>query len=150
MNENEIERIAAAANALRPDWPVSSLRTLLARPELARRPRRDVAVALAWVACESTTKTPARVLEAGPWWQATNAESSGRTSYNVPCPDHAGEVLPCGRCAAIAVPASTLAAHHIANARGNLAAARRDLCSHGIRPDTCKDRHDEAETEESK
>lgn len=35
-------------------------------------------------------------------------------------------------------------------ARANLAAARRDLCSHGIRPDTCKDRHDEAETEESK
>lgn len=33
--------------------------------------------------------------------------------------------------------------------RGNLAATRRDLCSHGIRPDTCKDRHDQPETEES-
>jgi hypothetical protein len=74
MNENEADRIAAMAHALRPDWPLASLRTLLQRPEMASRTRRDVAVALAWVACESATKTPARVLEAGPWWQATNAD----------------------------------------------------------------------------
>src|SRR5690349_10108331 len=76
MNENEIERIAAAINSLRPDWPTASLRTLIA-DKLNNRTRRDVAVALAWVACESTTKTPARVLEAGPWWQAANAEGGG-------------------------------------------------------------------------
>lgn len=78
MNENERDRIAAAINALRPDWPTASIRTLIA-DKLNNRTRRDVAVALAWVACESATKTPARVLEAGPWWHASNAESSGET-----------------------------------------------------------------------
>ena len=76
MNETEADRIAAAANALRPDWPVASLRTLLRRPDLMRRPRRDVAVALTWVACDSTTKTPARVIEAGPWWKAATIETT--------------------------------------------------------------------------
>ena len=76
MNDNEKDRIAAMANALRPDWPRNSLRSLLDRPELAHRTRRDMAVALAWVACDSKTKTPARVIEAGPWWNATNAEGS--------------------------------------------------------------------------
>lgn len=73
MTETEIERIAAAINALRPDWPVPSLKTLM-KSKLYARARRDVAVALAWVACDSDTKTPARVLESGPWWQAVVAE----------------------------------------------------------------------------
>lgn len=77
MNENEIDRIAAAISQLRPDWPAASIATLIHRhPDLAARPRRDVAVALAWVACQAETATPARVLEAGPWWRATNAEDS--------------------------------------------------------------------------
>ena len=79
MNPHEIDRIAAAINCLRPDWPVASLRTLLAGPKLAHRPRRDVAVALVWVACESASKTPARVNEHGPWWlaAAVEAEATG-------------------------------------------------------------------------
>ena len=77
MNENEIQRIAAATNALRPDWPISSLVTLLNRPGLVNRTRRDAAVALAWIACDSATKTPARVLEAGPWWQAVADTADG-------------------------------------------------------------------------
>ncbi|WP_418060784.1 hypothetical protein [Pimelobacter simplex] len=72
MNETEKTRIAAAINQLRPDWPTTSLRTLLDRPMITHRPRRDVAVALTWVACETDSKTPARVLEAGPWWQAVS------------------------------------------------------------------------------
>jgi hypothetical protein len=82
MNTGEIDRIAAAVNVLRPDWPVKSLRTLLERPELVHRPRRDVAVALTWVACESVTTTPARVLEAGPWWRAAAVESVGIAPRN--------------------------------------------------------------------
>lgn len=76
MNETERDRIAAAIHQLRPDWPASSLRTLLDRPTLKDRPRRDVAVALTWVACESKSQTPARVLEAGPWWQAASTEGT--------------------------------------------------------------------------
>ncbi len=69
MNEHEIERIAGAFNVLRPDWPTGQLRTLL-RDKLADRPRRDVMVALSWVAAESGSTSPYRVLEAGPWWKA--------------------------------------------------------------------------------
>lgn len=77
MNDHEKTRIAAAINQLRPDWPAASLRSLLDRPAISNRPRRDVAVALAWIACETTTQTPARVLESGPWWKAAHIEGSG-------------------------------------------------------------------------
>lgn len=77
MNDIEKTRIAAAINQLRPDWPIPSIRTLLDRPALSNRHRRDVAVALTWVACEADTKTPARVIEAGPWWQAAAIDGPG-------------------------------------------------------------------------
>jgi len=79
MNEHETDRIAAAMHQLRPDWPATSIRTLI-RKHLADRPRRDVAVALAWIACEPATATPARVLEAGPWWLAAGVagDTTGR------------------------------------------------------------------------
>lgn len=76
MNEHEIGRIAAAMNQARPDWPVKQLKTLLADPGLVDRPRRDVFVALAWVACESGTSSPYRVLESGPWWRAVAVEGT--------------------------------------------------------------------------
>lgn len=75
MIDHEIDRIAAAMHQLRPDWPAVSIRTLIHK-HLADRPRRDVAVALAWVACEPGTSTPARVLEAGPWWKAAGVEGT--------------------------------------------------------------------------
>ena len=99
MNEHEAERIAKAINVLRPDWPTKSLLTLMSRDELARRPRRDVLVTLAWVASETNSATPARVLEAGPWWKAVVAEeapSERRDRIHPPrrdqeCTTHAGE-----------------------------------------------------------
>ena len=81
MNDHEIQRIAAAMHAARPDWPASSVATLI-RKNLADRPRRDVFVALAWVASEPGTSTPARVLETGPWWRAAGVE--GTTSKRNP------------------------------------------------------------------
>jgi hypothetical protein len=81
MNEVEISRIAAAISDLRPDWPAASIRSLLNRPELKNRLRRDVAVALTWVACEADTKTPARVIEAGPWWRAAAVEGDVTTTH---------------------------------------------------------------------
>lgn len=83
MNEHEIERIAAATHQLRPDWPVASLKTLIAK-KLGDRPRRDVCVALAWIACEANTATPARVLEAGPWWRAAAIEGGGAPRNQIP------------------------------------------------------------------
>ena len=80
MIEHEIQRIAAAANQLRPDWPIRQLLTLLNDPRLSDRPRRDVTVALAWVACENGTSSPYRVLESGPWWiaAAADGQTTGR------------------------------------------------------------------------
>jgi hypothetical protein len=72
MNSNDVERLAAAVNALRPDWPVRSLITFITR-DLGHRAVRDAAVALAWIACDPDTQTPKRVLEQGPWWTATAA-----------------------------------------------------------------------------
>ena len=102
MNEHEIARLAAAFHALRPDWPAASLRTFIAK-NLASRPQRDVAVALAYIACESGTNTPARVLESGPWWRAaaTEAPSVIRNTWDpaVNCgicskPEHACRAIP--------------------------------------------------------
>lgn len=76
MNDNEAEKIAGAINVVRPDWPTTSLLTLI-RKNLMHRPRRDVFVALAWVASEAATTTPARVLElSGPWWKAAGIEGA--------------------------------------------------------------------------
>jgi len=93
VNDYEAERIAAAINVLRPDWPVRSLVTLLGKDQLKHRPRRDVLIALAWVASETNSHTPARVLEAGPWWKATQAE--GATGGNHPHPLRAGDPDEC-------------------------------------------------------
>jgi hypothetical protein len=72
LSQVEAHRLAAALNQLRPDWPLASLSTWI-RNNLTDRAYRDAAVALTWVACESETTSPARVLEAGPWWRATQA-----------------------------------------------------------------------------
>lgn len=74
MNRTEAQRLAASINALRPDWPVKSLMTLI-ETELHLRSYRDAAVALAYVATDPGTRTPKRVAEAGPWWAATPGQS---------------------------------------------------------------------------
>ncbi|MBU2693853.1 hypothetical protein [Pimelobacter sp. 30-1] len=81
MNEHEAQRIACAISRARPDWPERQVRTLI-ETRLLDRPRRDVFVALAWVASERTSASPYRVLEAGPWWQA--AAVDGTTSPRQP------------------------------------------------------------------
>lgn len=157
MNDNEIERVAAAINALRPDWPSASLRTLITN-KLGSRPRRDVAVALTWVACDSTTKTPARVLEAGPWWRAAafdveHVQRPPRKSED--CPKHPGNWRDsCHGCAADRLadddttynPRRTQAGDRIATLRGLLSTAKANLCPCGIDPRLCAD-HDPRTTE---
>lgn len=66
----ELARVAALATALRPDWPTRSVLTFLER-EHATKAYRDLAVAMAHIACDPTTQTPKRLSESGPWWQAT-------------------------------------------------------------------------------
>lgn len=78
MNLHELETIAASLHVLRPDWPAAQLRTLI-RDELMERPRRDVLVALAWVAADSNSHSPYRVLENGPWWKAAAVDRTTST-----------------------------------------------------------------------
>ena len=73
MDINEINRLAAAGSAMRPDWPAKSLATFLGK-NLADRAYGDVAVALAWICTRTKTNTPRLLLEAGPWWKATVAD----------------------------------------------------------------------------
>lgn len=84
---NEIERLAAMTHALRLDWPVSSLITHLQQNH-GERPYRDLAVALAWIATDPDTKTPARLQEAGPWWTATSAQAPTKSGQRQRCPTH--------------------------------------------------------------
>lgn len=102
MNITAINRTAAAINALRPDWPVKSLATLLARPELGSRDWRDVTLALAYVACDPASVTPARVLESGPWWTSLANPAAGTPAVRAaPCPEHGtGTAIACPECAA--------------------------------------------------
>lgn len=83
---NELERIAAMAHALRPDWPLASLLTHL-KANHGTRTYRDLAIAMAWIATDPDTKTPARILEAGPWWEATTPKTTaaGGTRNNGIC-----------------------------------------------------------------
>lgn len=72
LTEVEASRIADAIAAARPDWPARSLRAFVAS-RLRDRAFADVLVALAVVAADPASETPARVLEPGPWWTATRA-----------------------------------------------------------------------------
>ncbi|HUX70456.1 MAG TPA: hypothetical protein VMV41_08100 [Cellulomonadaceae bacterium] len=111
LTRTEIERLAAAGNQLRPDWPVRSLVTLI-HTNLANRAYRDVAVALAWIATDPNTATPGRLLELGPWWTASRiAGTTGPDSVPRPtdprCPIHEWErASNCRACKAEALAAA--------------------------------------------
>lgn len=85
MTKTELHRLAGALATLRPDWAPQSVQTFLER-HLAHRPYRDAALALVYVAVDPDTVTPARVLEAGPWWQAANTRDV--PTPRITCADH--------------------------------------------------------------
>lgn len=84
-SNDEIQRIATAMNALRPDWKHSSLVTFLGRHH-ATRAYRDLAIAAVVVASDPTTKTPELLNKHGNWWAAAQA-ASGSVATTVPRPD---------------------------------------------------------------
>ena len=95
ISRDETERLAAMANALRPDWPLKSLTTFIVN-ELTRRTYREVAIALAWIATDPATDTPKRMLEAGPWWNASRAQAATVSVVVTRCPVHPEH--PAARC----------------------------------------------------
>lgn len=102
----ELARVAALATALRPDWPTRSVLTFLER-EHATKAYRDLAVAMAHIACDPTTQTPKRLSESGPWWLATADPTAtavpaatdprctvyGHEHYRLPCRGCRAEAL---------------------------------------------------------
>jgi hypothetical protein len=92
----ELERLAAMASALRPDWPARSVLTYLERDQ-SHRAYRDLAVALAFVAADPVTITPRRLSEVGPWWRLTL--DAPDPLHGKKCAEH-GLREPCRGCAA--------------------------------------------------
>lgn len=143
MHDHEAVRLAAAINSLRPDWPVSSLHTFIIR-NLAARAYADAAVALTFVAVDPKSSTPKRVLEAGPWWRATQTEAG---TYRPPrkdevCPVHVGSwANSCSGCAADRLsgdttqgpdPRKPVVTARVAEVRAELATIKAALCGHKV------------------
>lgn len=100
LTRAEIERLAAMGNALRPDWNVRSLCTLI-HANLTSRSYQDVAVALAWIGADTRTATPGRLLEIGPWWQASIDGTTPIHFERCPEPGHTSYAAgKCGACKA--------------------------------------------------
>ena len=157
MNGNEIQRLAHAINAHRPDWMISSLRTFVER-NMAAWTYRDAAVALTFVATDAkpdgqpASDTPKRVLEQGPWRVAAAAGGSTAMRTHAPkrheeCPDHPGSwAHNCGGCNADRLAADDPQPHreHIADdamgaalLRAKYAEGVAGNCSCGVRRETC-------------
>lgn len=62
-------RIATAINAIRPDWRIDSMVTMIGQRHQHRLPA-DLGAALMWVALDPASTKPGRVNESGPWWPA--------------------------------------------------------------------------------
>lgn len=77
-DEKQIARLAAAMNALRPEWPVRSLTTYLTASHTGRA-YADLVVAAAWICADERTVTPARLGEHGPWWIAAGLSTAKGT-----------------------------------------------------------------------
>jgi len=96
-----IDRIAAAMNAIRPDWKVSSLRTFLTTHHGAR-PYRDLAIAAIAIATDSKTTTPMLLNQHGPWWAAAQVASGSSAPIHYercPQPGHTSySAANCGAC----------------------------------------------------
>ena len=75
MDQHDARRIAETGNALRPDWPVRSLMTLLA--EHRHKDPLDVHLAVVWIAYDSSIQSPAILRSDGPWWRLTRDAKLG-------------------------------------------------------------------------
>lgn len=104
MDKHEIDRLAAAVHALRPDWPLRSCVTFIAK-EIGTYAYQDAAVMLAWVATDPDTKTPRRVTENGPWRHAIVDRRTVQPVTPPECVDHPGQkASTCTECHADATP----------------------------------------------
>ena len=98
MTDDDIARLAAAGHALRPDWPLASLRTFLAK-RYAHEPVHRLAVALVLCALDPASQTPARLSENRDYWPNVDAEHYQPPRPGEQCPQHPGRRRDsCGLC----------------------------------------------------
>jgi hypothetical protein len=135
---SEIDRIAAAMNALRPDWRVTSLITFLTKNH-ATRAYRDLAIAACAVAADPRTTTPQLLNQHGPWWVAAQTAAGSATAIHFERCDVIGHTsFPKANCSACRAenlegthPAST---PERARDRAEIAARGAALAKAQIRP----------------
>lgn len=74
LTQADAERIAHATHSMRPTWDVPQIMAVLAdeRIRVQRHPQ-DAAAALAWLAMDSDTREPTRLLSGGAWWGTATA-----------------------------------------------------------------------------
>lgn len=142
INHRQAKALAAFVHTIRDDWGVEGILTAIGRV----RDEAPIDVVTGWAvraALEPSNRTPAIIAMAGPHREPPPRQS--RTSFNIPCPLHPGETLPCGRCAheAASVEGREQAA---ALARAQLQSARSQLCPvHGVRETHCRGAHEPQE-----
>lgn len=75
LTRQEGERLAQSINAMRPEWPTSSLLTLIGKRK--ERALMDLALELMYVALDPETKSPARIDTDGPWKRLNHRAVAG-------------------------------------------------------------------------
>lgn len=129
--------IAHLVVELRPEWQPEGV--VAAIKKCADRSPVLVALASIRAAADSNVRTPGAIPTAGDHWQE-GIKSQARTSFDLPCPEHADQILPCRRCAAARVPAE--ASNALALARAELQSALSRLCpAHHVPPTHCQSAH---------
>lgn len=120
-SREEIQRVAAAMNAHRPDWRLTSLTTFLT-DRCAMKPYRTLAIAAIAIATDPKCATPNLLAQDGPWWagafQATGEKPPLVRPSDLPrCPTHDMQLPQSGLCSsceaerkAAANPAAEVAA----------------------------------------
>lgn len=114
------QRLAELAHLIRKDWDVPGIAAAIRNA--AKAPAAEVASALFALAADPNVKTPALLPQRGHWWPTGEAMSGPAVSYNVPCPEHASQIMPCRECANQVTPAPPGFA---AEVRASLAAVPR-------------------------
>lgn len=138
MTPTEIARLAAIVWNVRPEWQQTSLHTLISR-NLAAKPYHLAVVAFIACAVDPDTKTPARVLENGPWWRAAAIAFGYEPA--TPIPLHRDD-LHCKRCGLLRTDGEDHQCQRVADAHEGAARARQALAAaRNTRTDT-EEEHD--------
>lgn len=81
LNKDEAQKIANAINALRPDWSINGLMSVLGDSRNINRPTTDMTLAFVALALDPKSRKPTRIYEHGPWWELLAPRVGSAVSY---------------------------------------------------------------------